>query len=85
MENKIHVTINNYFDTEIGESKWNITKEEPERVSVRFGEKEYSIVLDRVNGVHFEVWSTDSRGELLDMVSKDLPSYHNFENDILEG
>lgn len=60
----LHITINNFSDTSITTSQWPI-RGEPQRVGVKMGNKEYVIVLGAIP--HFEVWSLDKQGELLDM------------------
>lgn len=59
----LKLTINPFPETCVETSSWNIReKDEPERISVRRGEREYSIVFDEE--VRFEVWSIDEQGEL---------------------
>ena len=48
-------------------SLWTLFgNKEPERIAVRFNNKEYVTVLDDA-GVYMEVWSLDENGELLKM------------------
>ena len=61
---EINVTVNTYPASSFGVSAWNIRdkNDEPERVSVRKGDREYSIVFSKP--IRVEVWSVDDRGEL---------------------
>lgn len=61
---ELKITVNNYEGSSFEVSQWNLRPrgEEPERVSVRRGNREYSIVLD--NPIRVEVWLVDKKGEL---------------------
>jgi len=62
--NNIHLTINTHPETFISSSFWKLYgHKEPERIAVRFKDKEYMIVLDE-NNPFFERWSLDEDGEL---------------------
>jgi Trm5-related predicted tRNA methylase len=61
----IHLTINTFPETSLTTSSWSLFGgKEPQRIAVRFNNKEYVIVLDEAP--YFEVWSLDEKGELLD-------------------
>jgi hypothetical protein len=65
------VTINTAPGTSLDISQWNIFpldgETEPERVSVKVGEKEYSLRIDGEN-VAIEIWSVDKNGDLNELL-----------------
>jgi hypothetical protein len=61
--NNLHLTINTHPESFISSSFWTLYgHKEPERIAVRFNNKEYVTVLDVEP--YFEVWSLDADGEL---------------------
>jgi len=62
MNKELYITINNFNDTSIRTSQWHIIGE-PERISIKFGNKEYITVLD--SPPYFEIWDLDEKGEML--------------------
>ena len=64
MKNDIHLTINIHPDSLVTSSLWTLYgRQEPERIAVRFNNKEYVTVLDE-GEPFFEIWSLDAKGEL---------------------
>ena len=64
MKNNIHLTINTYPETSVSTSSWVLDGDEfePERIAIKFKNKEYMVVLS--DNPFFEIWSLDSDGEL---------------------
>ena len=61
--NDIHLTVNIHPDSFLTSSLWTLYgRQEPERIAVRFNNKEYVTVLDEEP--YFEIWSLDANGEL---------------------
>jgi hypothetical protein len=64
--NTIHLTVNIRPETALNTSLWTLRDKkepEPERIAVRFKNKEYMVVLDNEQPF-FEVWGLDENEEL---------------------
>ena len=68
------ITVNTYTDSSFAINAWNIRdkNDEPERISIKKGNKEYSLVLAEIP--YLEIWSLDSNKELDKVVN-----YQNLE------
>jgi hypothetical protein len=81
---KIHITTNIDPRSSVTSSLWTLFgSKEPERVAVRFNNKEYVIVLD--DPVFFEAWSLDENGELNELEQTIKPQNLNEVNQFLEN
>jgi hypothetical protein len=67
----IKIIVNPYPETNLSYSQWPISKDEPQRVSVQWQNKSYSLVLHN-NAPVVEVWSLDKGGEI-DKQEKTVP------------
>lgn len=68
---QIHLTINPFSDTKVTTSSWPVSGE-PERVAVRFKDREYIVVLDKKP--FFEIYSIDNAGELDELEQRLFPA-----------
>lgn len=68
------ITVNTYPYTSVDTVSWNLNSErlEPERISIRKGDKEFSLVFD--DEVRLEIWSLDKNGELEELESTLYPA-----------
>lgn len=64
--NDIKITVNTDSKTPFDLSSWNIS-DENNRVSIRYNNKEYSVIMMDDGSVNLEKWEVDSNGELMNI------------------
>lgn len=61
------ITVNTFNRNSFDLSAWNISSDEPERITIRKGNKEFALVFDST--FRLEVWSLDENGEIENLES----------------
>lgn len=66
-----NITVNTFPKNSFNLASWNLTNEEPERICVRKGDKEFCLVFDEE--FRLEIWNLDENGEIFELQSSLSP------------